>query len=70
MSVKNYILFSPNFNIYFGCSKEPSHCDGSFKSPPSSTKKIPYRNRNIAAILPETVAAILRQYIAIRLVFQ
>ena len=24
MSVKNYILFSPNFNIYFGCSKEPS----------------------------------------------
>ena len=54
MSVKNYILFSPNFNIYFG----------------SSTNKIPYQNQNIAAILPKTVAAILRQYIAIRLVFQ
>ena len=31
---KIVIIFLPiNFNMCFGCSKEPSHCDGSFEYP-------------------------------------
>ena len=34
LSIKLYFLFLPiNLNLCFWCSKEPSHCDGSFEYP-------------------------------------
>ena len=33
MRVKLWIFSYPSFNIYFGCSKEPSQWDGSFEYP-------------------------------------